>query len=209
MKTNQIMTRGEFEKIQRTKDSYFNADALLDKYNLINPLKKKSMKQYKAAPATKEFINFLKSDRNIKNPIIATRGRNAINWMHPLLFIDFAMYLSVEFKTTILEWILDGLIKVRHQAGDFYNEMTKAISEVYLNTFNKKPPATIYKKEANLLKEISGIFKNRNTMTEEELWIIYELEKQNTFLIYQNIGKKSRIKRLKDYMNYLNKTRKN
>jgi hypothetical protein len=50
--------------------------------------------------------------------------------MHPLLFIDFAMWLNPTFKYHVLKFVSDEMIKYRNDAGDAYREMTASIAKV-------------------------------------------------------------------------------
>lgn len=51
-------------------------------------------------------------------------------WMHPMLFIKFAMYLNPRFEYQVLKFVQDNLIELRHEAGDQCNEMKKAVSRL-------------------------------------------------------------------------------
>ena len=195
MKTNQIMTRGT-GFVQRTKDSYFNSSHLLDHYNKNNA-QKKQMPKYKSNASTKDFIEQLESEGIIK-PMISGRGsgESSGTWMHPKLFIDFAMWLSVEFKSKVIDYVLDGLILSRNDAGDYYNQMCAQILTTYVDVYGIKPPAKVFIGEANLIKSLVTN-KERNAMTEQELRQITYLQKVNANLISKVMGKEARIKRLK------------
>jgi hypothetical protein len=195
MKTNQIMIR-EQGFIQRTSDGYFNATELIKNWNSISN-NKKQLGQYQLLNSTNEFIEQLKKE-GIENPVLTGRGKgeNSGTWVHPKVFIDIAMWVSVEFKSKVIDYVIDGLIKSRHDAGDYYNEMTKAILETYVDYYNIKPPAHVYIDEANMVKSLV-VAKDRNNMTEQELKQLTYLQKFNTMLIKKRIGKESRIKQLK------------
>ena len=147
MKTNQLITRkiGEFDVYQRTSDSMFNATALLSQWNKANGMDKK-MNDFLDNKTTKEFIKVLKLDQ--KSDIVITVSadnqsvtslNNVINikkggdpkkqgtWMHPLLFIDFAMWINPTFKLQVLKFVYDEMIKYRCLAGDAYIKMTKSV----------------------------------------------------------------------------------
>ncbi len=182
---------------QRISDGYFNATALVDSWNNRSG-SKKQLGQYKMLSSTVDFVEQLKKE-GIGNPIVSGRGKgvNSGTWVHPKVFIDLAMWVSVEFKSRVIDYVIDGLIKSRHDAGDYYNEMTKAILDSYVDYYNCKPPSHIYIQEANMLKSLVAS-KNRNSMTELELKQLTYLQKFNTMLIKKKIGKDSRIKRLKE-----------
>ncbi len=194
MKTNQLMLRGE-GFIQRTSDSYFSATKLIEKWNELSS-DKKILGNYMKLLSTDEYIKQLQKE-GIGTPIIAVRG-NSVNsgtWVHPKIFIDLAMWVSVEFKSKVIDYVIDGLIKSRHDAGDYYNEMTKSILDVYVDHYKVKPPAHIYIEEANFLKSLVAA-KDRNNMTENELKQLTYLQKFNSMLIRKKIGKESRVKQV-------------
>ncbi len=193
MKTNQVMIRSN-AFIQRTKDGFFNATKLIEVWNKKENVQKKQMARYKTNNSVLEFIEQLKSE-GIDKPMISERGINGGTWMHPKLFIDFAMWVSVEFKSIVIDYVLDGLMKSRNEAGDYYNEMAATILELYTEYYQKKPPAMIYIQEANLIKSLVTN-KPRNEMSEQELKQITYLQKVNANLIKKRIGKQSRIKKL-------------
>lgn len=194
MKTSQILKRSE-AFIQRTKDGYFNATTLVNYWN-SNNVNKKMLGNYQKNNSTIEFIDQLKKE-GVDKPSITGRGRgaNSGTWMHPKLFIDFAMWISVEFKSIVIDYVLDGLIKTRNDSGDYYNEMCAVILDTYINAYGKKPPAHIYITEANMIKSLVSS-KHRNEMSEQELRQITYLQKVNANLIKKNTGKDKRIKRL-------------
>ena len=195
MKTNQIMIRDNKAFIQRTKDSYFNANALLNNWNQKND-KKLQLGNYKKNNQTKLFIAQLIKE-GIDKPLISGRGKLGETWMHPKLFIDFAMWVSIEFKSLVIDYVLDGLIQSLNDAGDYYNQMCAQILESYINYYNRKPPAYIYQNEAKLVRSFI-VCKDRNKMSEQELKQLTYLQKVNANLIKKGIGKQARINRLKE-----------
>jgi hypothetical protein len=193
MKTNQIMIRENLVE-QRTSDSYFNANITVNNWNLNNPSSSKKLADFKILKSTKDFIEHLKNNESIESPIVS--GKTG-TWMHPLLYIDFCMWISLEFKTMALKFVLDGLIKTRHSAGDFYNEMAAAIMERHIEVYNCKPTPMVYIQEALLINNIAGVSKTqRNEMTESQLEKITILQKVNTNLIKKGVGKVARKNQL-------------
>lgn len=194
MKTNQVMFREE-GFIQRTSDGYFNATKLIDLWNKNNG-ESKQLGNYMKNQSTSEYINQLKLE-GIEKPTITGRGSgdNAGTWVHPKVFIDLAMWVSVEFKSKVIDYVLDGLIKNRHDAGDYYNEMMRSILESYVDTHGRKPKPYIYINEANMLKSLVEP-KDRNNMTTSELRKLTVLQKANSVLIRKGINKEVRLKHL-------------
>lgn len=127
MKTNQIMVRplGRFCVSQRTKDGFFNATALLKAWN-STVMSERKMDNYFQSEKTKEFIDTIMERENLHTPKLvyvkskASRGDNAGTWMHPMLFIDFAMWINPSFKYDVLKFVYDQMIAYRNEAGDAY-----------------------------------------------------------------------------------------
>ena len=137
MKTNQVLTRtmGEFSVYQRTSDGMFNATSLLKQWNSLSPTERK-MDNYFNLQGTGEFVNTIIAKENLDTPKLvyvksrASRGLNSGTWMHPLLFIDFAMWINPEFKYDVLKFVYDELIKYRNEAGNSYRRMCERIAQV-------------------------------------------------------------------------------
>lgn len=134
MKTNVVLTRkmGDFDVLQRTSDGMFNATELLKQWNKSKGMKKE-IGDYFDNNSSKEFINTIIQKENLNkgnSPYLTTRGKNGGTWMHPLLFIDFAMWTNPSFKYDVLKFVYDQLIKYRNDAGDAYNEMASAIKKI-------------------------------------------------------------------------------
>ena len=133
MKTNVVMLRkmGQFEVKQRTKDGYFNATELLKQWNKSLGMKKE-LNDFFENQSTKGFIEVLIEEENLhmgNSPYVksrASRGDNAGTWMHPILFIKFAMWINPRFEYFVIKFVYDQLIEFRHSAGDNYRGLTSA-----------------------------------------------------------------------------------
>ena len=125
MKTNVVMTRkmGNFDIFQRTEDGMFNATSLLSQWNKKRGLSRgKEVNDFLKIDKTKEFIAEveLRENHNTNKIVLSKKGKNGGTWLHPLVFIDFAMWLNPSFKYDVLKFVYDELIKQRHDAGDNY-----------------------------------------------------------------------------------------
>lgn len=136
MKTNQNLIRpmGGFQVTQRTSDGMFDATLLLKQWN-AGMKSDKRMNDFIDSKSTKEFIQALKQNAEIsaltENQVIAKqRGVKGGTWMHPYLFIDFAMWINPTFKVQVLKFVYDELIKYRNEAGDAYREMSEAVAKL-------------------------------------------------------------------------------
>lgn len=151
MKTNQVLVRpmGQFQVEQRTKDGMFNATSLLKAWNsAVNlntqnsgDLKKKDMDDFFANKNVKEFIDALVDEENLNgenSPYLSSRGKNGGTWMHPILFIKFAMWINPRFEVQVIKFVYDQLIKYRNEAGDAYRELGAAIQSIVPKDFMPK-----------------------------------------------------------------------
>ena len=143
MKTNQVLVRpmGQFQVEQRTKDGMFNATSLLKQWNDSKGSDKR-LQSYLENNSTQEFVNALMSEENLNNKnccYLTSRGKyNGGTWMHPLMFIDFAMWINPTFKVKVLKFVYDQLIKYRNEAGDAYRELGAAIQSIVPKDFMPK-----------------------------------------------------------------------
>lgn len=134
MKTNQEMIRkmGNFNVIQRTKDGMFNATDLLKQWNNQSCSERK-MDNFFASHKTNEFINTIIEREKLNTPkmvYLKTRGKKGGTWMHPMLFIDFAMWINPEFKYDVIKFVYDEMIRYRNEAGDAYRELSSAVMKI-------------------------------------------------------------------------------
>lgn len=202
MKTNQVLVRqmGNYAVKQRTSDSMFNATELLKQWNEANGMKKE-IGDYFDNKASKEFIQVIIERENLNkgnSPYLKIRGRqNGGTWMHPLLFIDFAMWINPEFKYDVLKFVYDELIKYRNDAGDAYRDMSKAVSKIV----DKSITAVAIPEIARAVNYV--IFNKhetqiRNTADEAKMKELFELEKDICKLI--DFGFIANLDELKAYL---------
>ena len=187
MKTNQIMKRNlaDFVVEQRTVDGYFNLTGLLNSWNTKMGTKKE-LKDYLGNKATQEFIKALVEEENLngeKSPYLASRGKNGGTWAHPLLFIDFAMWLNPTFKVKVLKFVSDQMLSYRNEAGEAYKELASAVGKVIPKQYMRKYMEHIAKginfivvgKHQQMIRNEYG--------TEEKQKAYFELERQVAMLI--------------------------
>ena len=155
MKTGVVMIRkmGQFDIFQRTEDGMFNATSLANQWSLAN--NRKDVRDFLLLKSTNEFIETIKEreNDNTRNLVLSKKGKNGGTWLHPLVFIDFAMWLNPSFKYDVLKFVHDELIKKRNDAGDGYLklsasgiklkgydfvEVAKAIQWIAYNTTGKE-----------------------------------------------------------------------
>lgn len=192
MKTSQTLTPTDaIARMQRTGDSYLSGTQLLNEYNKSAALQKR-MADFLKLTGTKEFAEYLE-EHEIKEKAIKVSRKGT--WMHPKIFVDFAMWLSLEFKSMAIQWILDGLISARNDAGDYANQLKAVIVDRYVEFNGSRPSPMIYQNEFKMLKDLTGI-EDRNTATEKQLRNLSTLQLLDIQLIKDKVGKASREKQL-------------
>lgn len=216
MKTDVLMIR-DLDGIkvqQRSKDKFLNATALLSQYNSQSG-KNKVMSEFWSNKGTEDFLESLARELNDnignslyleKDLYTTTRGKNGGTFMHPYLFVKFAMWLSSDFEVKVIKWVYDNLIDFRNQAGDHYLEMREAIQNRYIEHFKKKPNPLVFIKEANFLnKLVYGEYKGqkRNLSSEEQLDKLNKLQVANIKLINQKISLFDRKEKLREFSELL------
>lgn len=152
MKTNQIMHRPFLGTTirQMHKTGFFNATDITEIYNEIRVAEGKAPKQmnnYFQSIETQEFIQELCNELNSQakskhcftkvsyNPSdlkqIKRGKENCGTWLHPSLFIDYAMWLNPKFRAKVVIWIADNLLFFRDNGGDAFNELNAALKEKF------------------------------------------------------------------------------
>jgi hypothetical protein len=176
-------------------DGYFNATLFLSYYNnSVHEDNTKNMKDFKVLKSTEQFIRYLIDVEGIEVPI---RASNKVTWMCPKVFVDFCMWVSLEFKSKAIDWVLDGLVKSRNDSGDYYNRLTATIIDVYVEDNGVKPMPIVYINEALMLKGLAGIV-DRNIATEGQLRVLNTLQLLDIKLLRDRVGKDARRNRLQE-----------
>jgi hypothetical protein len=114
--------------------------------------------------STTEFIEEIEKKYNLK-ALISTKGRLGQTWVHPLLFIDIALFIDVKLKIEVYEWLFDNLIKFRNDSGDSYKEMSAAI---YIRYQNKREFPNYIQKVANYIRQELNV-NDWESATQEQL----------------------------------------
>lgn len=216
METAVVMQRDlhGFKIRQNSKNNMFNANDLLDIYN-VSAKKKKRLDNYFKLQGTSEFKEALLQDINsitYKSSELELAGEEAIiktstgrvnggTWLHPYLFVDFAMWLSPEFKLTCIKWVYDNLIINRNQAGDYYKELTAALKEKY--DYNDP---FVYQREARTLNKIAfGVVESglRQVATAEQLDLLNRLQKADIKMIRSGFDYNRRVESLQAFKKLL------
>jgi hypothetical protein len=189
-----VRKMGNFDVLQRTKDGYFDANSLLNQWNSKKDNPERKISRFLESPKTKEFINEISNDSpsaemhdGFITAFYLKKGRNTEKgrtkdevWMHPYLFIDFAMWLNPKFKLSVIKFIYDQLIEQRTLAGDNYKSLSSSLTKLKGYSFQEVAKAIqwiVYNKTGKDL---------RQTATQEQLQEINDIQTKLAFAIDMN-----------------------
>ena len=101
MKTPQIIERDFMGSVvrQNHKNQYFCINDITKIGNIYRRnkgLSEVKWAKYKSYKKQLEFFESLMKEENNADIIKTTRGKNSTTWVHPLVFIDYALWISPE-----------------------------------------------------------------------------------------------------------------
>ncbi len=152
---------------QNHKTTFFNANDVLligNEYRVNQGMSKKDLYRYFENEETKVFIKKIMEKENIVHVKEVKKGRYGGTWVHPLIIIDIAMWVSPDFKYEALKWVEDKLTQNRDESGDSYKRMFSALHKAY----EFKEVHYLIKEVAKRIKQIVGA-EDWNTATEKQL----------------------------------------
>ena len=214
MKTSVVISRNlnGVNVRQDSGNSFYNANDLLELHNKQTK-EQKRLQDYLDNQSTKDTIDAILRDlqnnakeREFENGVMKTkRGKNGGTWIHPYLMIDFAMWLSADFKVTVIRWFYDNLIQFRNDVGDGFKEVTDAL-------FESKPSLApfAYSTEANMLNKLvfGEVGKGlRNNASERQLALLKAMQTADAKLIKNGLDyydRYEKLKELKENFNLMN-----
>jgi hypothetical protein len=147
---------------QRQEDGYINATALCKSVG-------REFHTWNRSKTTIAFINELSYDTHICGTDLVQIQQGGEphlqgTWVHPLILIDIAMWLSMDFKYQAMQWLQDNLLKYRDISGDDYKKLSTAICQ----KINPAKAGIIIPEIATKIKEHVGV-DDWNKATELEL----------------------------------------
>jgi|Laugrespbdmm15dd_1035085.scaffolds.fasta_scaffold11365_1 hypothetical protein len=101
-------------------------------------------------------------------------------WVNPYIWVMVAMELNPIFKAEVIGWLTDSLIINRIEAGNFYKELSRAMSKFKDVNYVQVAKALNY---CIFGKHETGL---RNSATKEELKQLEQLESRLAFAIDMN-----------------------
>ena len=220
MKTVVVMQRHFNGKVirQDSKTSFLNLNDLFHCYLADNPDGSKRLDSYMNLQQTKEFAETIREaeleakKQNTKESwelvlpltepvsVIETkRGKNGGTWVHPYLFLDFAMWLNPRFKLWAMSIIEDKLIELRNEAGDKFKEMASALKRI--GAVNPRE----FAEEAKMINRLvfDGVQSGmRNEATTDQLDLLNKLQKYNAHLIEKGLSRHARQKECENFKTF-------
>lgn len=181
MKTSVTMIRkmGGLDVLQRSKDGMFNATNLLKQWNEVSGMKKEVSKFFEM-DSTKEFVSILVNEEKLHTQNLAyvkSKSKHIGTWMHPYLFVKFAMWINPTFEYHVVKFVSDELLKQRNDAGDNYLLLSAAGNKIKGYDYVEVAKAMqwiIFNKSGKELRQVA---------TQEQLKELNELQSKLAFAI--------------------------
>lgn len=86
------------------------------------------------APNTSQKVGLDSLSKERLRLVVATSkarsDRGGGTWMHPLLFIKFAMWLNPRFEVKVLKFVRDKMLEYRDDAGEAYKALASAVARI-------------------------------------------------------------------------------
>lgn len=186
MKKNVEMVRkmGGLTVTQRTSDGYFNITSVLKQWNKQSGMKKEITK-YLNLEQTQSLSNQIVKEEKLDTQVAAyeepTHSHSG-TWVHPILFVDFCMWINISFRYRALKFLSDHLIEYRNLSGDSYNRMAIASENgvvlLNLHLTNQEIKEKVERFQKKLARYVRFyVFTdnvNINFIPDKDLWITWE-----------------------------------
>ena len=191
------------EILHRDNSPYVNLEELKLDYQHLT---RKDLKEYLSNKSTHEFIvqimkeESFESEKQVILKSRASRGENAGTLMHPMLFIDFAMWLNPAFKYKVLKFVQDNMLFYRDKAGDAYREMASELQNIVGKDFIY---VAIKRVAIGINHVIFGTHYKQvrdDYGTEDKMNELFDLEHKIAFLIKEGF-----LKDIEEVMSFLRK----
>jgi hypothetical protein len=158
---------------QNHKTGYFELTDFEKEINRIRytkGLQPKKLHFYFETASSKEFLASLSIEEDIpENELrITKKGRNGGTWVHPLVFLDIALWADSELKVKVYKWIYDNLLLFRENSGESFKNYNKVLSNTYPYAFKD---SSMYARVATKIRCLCGLQPHQdwNTATESQL----------------------------------------
>lgn len=107
----------------------------------------------------------------------ASRGHNGGTWMHPLLFIKFAMWLNPRFEVKVLKFVRDKMLEYRDEAGEAYKALSSAVARIVPDCRMRAVMTTVAKGINYVLWNVHSNGERNLHATDGEMRRLHEYER--------------------------------
>lgn len=131
-----------------------------------------------ATPNTSQKVGLDSLSKERLRLVMATsRGRNGGTWMHPLLFIKFAMWLNPRFEVKVLKFVRDKMLEYRDDAGEAYKALASAVARIVPEGRMREVMSTVARGINYVLWNAHSDGERNLHATDEEMRRLHEYER--------------------------------
>ena len=125
-------------------------------------LGQKQVGSYFGLASTQELIEEIQRSENLdlSDVKISKRGKEGGTWLHPILFIDMAMWYSPELKVRVIKWAIEKKIIKQPPANQLFDEAVSALEQ----NFPGQSPTYIFSTIDHAISSACGVG------TDEDKW---------------------------------------
>jgi len=160
MKTEKLMVRPlmGIEVLQSTNTEMIKVSDFLKEVNTLRVkkgLSEKNLSSYFDNLHTREYLDALAlyEDIPVDELRIVKRGKYGGTYVHPLLFIDIALWVDPKLKVEVYSWLSDNLLNLRNSGGDSFKTYNTALNKSYPEEVNKNT----YMNVATYIQKACGV----------------------------------------------------
>ena len=156
MKVKMVRMLNDTEVRQRVDSEFVSASDLIvagNNHRRSVGLSPKVIGSYFLQKEVEELIESIKSHEGIDKIKMTSRGRNGATWVHPVIAVDMALWLTPSLKYEVYSWLSDNLLTNRISSADSFKEMNKALDK----RFEIKGKYTYYVNAANAIRNAVGV----------------------------------------------------
>lgn len=106
-----------------------------------------------------------------------SKGKYGGTWMHPLLFIKFAMWLNPRFEVQVLKFVRDQMLHYRNEACESYKELSRAVATITSKDNMQEVMARVGKAINFILWNRHEDSERNKHATEPEMMRLHEYER--------------------------------
>lgn len=132
-------------------------------------------------PNTSPKVGLDSLDKERLRLVVATSkarsDRGGGTWMHPLLFIKFAMWLNPRFEVKVLKFVRDKMLEYRDDAGEAYKALASAVARIVPEGRMREVMSTVARGINYVLWNAHSDGERNLHATDEEMRRLHEYER--------------------------------